>query len=315
MTRFSPNPFLNTKDRPMVLGHRGVPLEAQENTVAGLRRAVELGLDGAEIDVQMTRDGAVVLFHDEDAERLTGEPGRVTDMTWDELSRRRVRSTLTVGHDAQGAPVTIDYGQARPIPRLEEVLAEFDGLLALNIELRPARPAWGEREVGREVARLIREIDAVDSCVVTSFDFFKLRALEREHRPIHSGFTYDERMVDLLPSWLAKLPELPAELSHEQGAEANAKALINVILEANALGRWLGSSLVNLDHLLLDSDTIAKFHGRGMGVGVYNLFPLEPGHRPPPSEEEQVREIERLASMRVDWIEADDPLRVLGLLD
>lgn len=313
MTRFSPNPFIASTDRPLVLGHRGVPLLAQENTLFSLRKAAELGLDGVEIDVQLTKDGKVVLFHDEDTERLTGEPGRVTEMTWDELSRRRIRSTLTMGLDPRGEPVTIEYDQEQPIPLLEEVLDELTGELAINIELKPPLPSWRQRHVGREVAKLIRQADAGDSCVVTSFDFFKLQSLEREHEPIHSGFVYDDHMADLLPRWLARLPDLPIEISHQEGAAANAKALINVILEANTIGRWIGSTVVDLEHSLIDSDTITKFHARGMGVGTYTLLPLA-GDYPPPPLDAQERELLELAALKVDWIETDDPVRTLQIL-
>ncbi|MEL7053628.1 MAG: glycerophosphodiester phosphodiesterase family protein, partial [Cyanobacteria bacterium J06588_5] len=57
---------------PVILGHRGMPEEHQENTMAGFKRAVELGLDGVELDVFLTKDNKLIVFHDLDTERLTG---------------------------------------------------------------------------------------------------------------------------------------------------------------------------------------------------------------------------------------------------
>jgi glycerophosphoryl diester phosphodiesterase len=103
------NLFLRRKDRPLVTGHRGVPLLAQENTIAGLRRAVELGIPAVEIDVMVTRDEQVVLFHDDDCERLTGQPGQLIERTWDELSRMRIKRRLFMGRTIEGEERWIDY--------------------------------------------------------------------------------------------------------------------------------------------------------------------------------------------------------------
>ena len=56
---------------PWILGHRGVPLEAPENTLAGMRRAMELGLDGFEYDLRACASGEAVLMHDETLARTT----------------------------------------------------------------------------------------------------------------------------------------------------------------------------------------------------------------------------------------------------
>ena len=59
------NPFLAAnKPRPLVVGHRGVPLLHQENTLAGFRRAVALGVPAVELDVRLTADRRAVCVHD-----------------------------------------------------------------------------------------------------------------------------------------------------------------------------------------------------------------------------------------------------------
>src|SRR5258705_393861 len=58
------NPFLAPKPRPLIVGHRGVPALHQENTLAGFRHAVALGLDAIELDVRLTRDRRAIVFHD-----------------------------------------------------------------------------------------------------------------------------------------------------------------------------------------------------------------------------------------------------------
>lgn len=102
--------------RVLVVGHRGASAERPENTLAAVLRAHEVGADLVEVDVRMTRDGAVVLMHDESVARTTRGPGRPT------------------AHDAaEGAPVRVgdltlaqlrerETPDGSPVPLLADVL-------------------------------------------------------------------------------------------------------------------------------------------------------------------------------------------------
>lgn len=103
---------------PLIIAHRGASAEAPENTLAAFRRAVELQADGIELDVQLTRDGVAVVFHDDTLRRLTGNPGRLTDQTWSELEQLRILSS------------------DERIPRLVDVLAFTRGRIVVQIELK-----------------------------------------------------------------------------------------------------------------------------------------------------------------------------------
>ena len=70
-----------TNSRPLFIAHRGGSVEAPENTLAAFRRALALGADGIELDVQVTRDGVPVVFHDATLARLTGRRGRLARLT------------------------------------------------------------------------------------------------------------------------------------------------------------------------------------------------------------------------------------------
>jgi glycerophosphoryl diester phosphodiesterase len=95
---------------PWILGHRGAPREAPENTLVALRRALELGLDGVEYDVHATLDGEPVLIHDETLERTTDLAGPVAKRPLAEL----------VHADAGGWFARRFAGE--PLPTLEEAL-------------------------------------------------------------------------------------------------------------------------------------------------------------------------------------------------
>lgn len=75
----------------LAFGHRGLPKgDAVENTIPAFRNALESGLDGVELDVQLTRDNEVVVFHDRDLRRMFGRYERVDTLTWRQLAGLRL---------------------------------------------------------------------------------------------------------------------------------------------------------------------------------------------------------------------------------
>jgi glycerophosphoryl diester phosphodiesterase len=77
------NPF----PRTLILGHRGAPFDAPENTLRSFALALEQGADGVELDVQRARDGVPVVVHDETLDRTSSGRGRVADHDWPALAR------------------------------------------------------------------------------------------------------------------------------------------------------------------------------------------------------------------------------------
>lgn len=103
----------------IVLGHRGDP--RHENTLRGLRECLAAGLHGAEIDVQVIADGTVVLFHDDDLERIASDSRTVAELTRADLDKLEI-----FGED---------------LPTLALLLAEWPRDRWLNVELKAGGPA------------------------------------------------------------------------------------------------------------------------------------------------------------------------------
>ena len=72
-------------ERTLVWGHRGASGYAPENTMDAFRKAIEMKADGIELDVHLTKDGEVVVIHDEVLDRVSDGTGRVQDFTCNEL--------------------------------------------------------------------------------------------------------------------------------------------------------------------------------------------------------------------------------------
>jgi glycerophosphoryl diester phosphodiesterase len=149
------NPLLDP-DARLVIGHRGSPAEAPENTLPAFEAALRRGADAIELDVRLTADGAPVVIHDATLDRTTNRTGPVAALTLAELR----------GVDA-GWRFTPDRGRTHPyrgadtrIPTLGEVLWAFPKLSVLvEIKEPPAQEA---------VRRVLLQEDAVARCVVAS---------------------------------------------------------------------------------------------------------------------------------------------------
>lgn len=88
-----------------LVAHRGYAGRYPENTLAAVRAALELGARWIEIDVQVSRDGHVVLFHDRTLERVCGEPGAVHERSLEELRALTVDESDRLGEQAERVPV------------------------------------------------------------------------------------------------------------------------------------------------------------------------------------------------------------------
>jgi glycerophosphoryl diester phosphodiesterase len=140
------------------IGHRGARGHEPENTLRSVRRALELGADGIEIDVFCVEE-QVVVIHDETLERTTNGRGVVTQQSFEYLR-------------------SLDAGAGEKIPTLEEVLDEVDRRAFVNIELKALGSAGPVVEV---VDRYIeqRGWNASDF-IISSFDHDELRAVPGE---------------------------------------------------------------------------------------------------------------------------------------
>lgn len=311
------NPFLAPKSAPLIVGHRGVPTLHQENTLAGFHRAIALGIPAVELDVVLTKDHRAVVFHDANLARLTGDPRDVSSVTWDELSKLRIRRDVPMGIDAHRQPITFTYDREERIPLLADVLAEVAGRIAINVEIKLDMVHWWRTEVSAIVAEDIAGARAIDRVIVTSFDPRKLLAAARVRSGLAVGFCFDDTMLDFAAPLLERVPRLRANLAlpadgHVRGA---SRRVLHEVLNANIVGRLLGTRVVGAEHTLVGTDTVRRLHARGIAVGTHTLFPLGSSTgKPIAGSAHDENEVRRLAALGVDWIETDDPERLQRLL-
>lgn len=113
----------------VVVCHRGASLQAPENTLASLEKAIELGAEVVELDVRPSGDGVLYVLHDATVDRTTDGSGRISDMTSAEIDRLDAGSWF--GADFAG----------QRVPRLETFLDACRGRIATYVEIKEGDPA------------------------------------------------------------------------------------------------------------------------------------------------------------------------------
>lgn len=155
-------------ERPLlVFGHRGHSAAAVENTLPAFEAAATLRVAGVELDVQLSRDGEVVVTHDEDLERIAGDSRRIVTLTTSELAGISLRV------ERDGTELT-----AQGIPTLNEVVDAIPPPMIIDIELKsyPDTPY----HLAAAVARLIVDRGISSRVFVSSFDPRLVKRFRRE---------------------------------------------------------------------------------------------------------------------------------------
>lgn len=150
------------------MAHRGDAANAIENTLSSISSAVNLGVDIVEIDLRMTHDSKLVLFHDDSLQRLTGIDKPVEAMTLDELQDIRLDSSSDLRHQNAGAK---SFPQR--IPSLVEVFDAFP-VASFNMDIKSKNPKAPEI-----LAELISHYGKQEEVIVASFHSDQLQRFRK----------------------------------------------------------------------------------------------------------------------------------------
>ena len=158
-----------TQPRPLVMAHRGGAGLWPENTMYGFERAVDLGVDVLETEIQSTADNILVLMHDRTVDRTTNGSGPVRAFTLEELK------TLDAGYNwtADGGQTFPFRGTGITVPTLEELCTALP-TARINIDIKQEKPS-----LVASLCRTIRTFDMVDRVMVASFSSKVLKAFRR----------------------------------------------------------------------------------------------------------------------------------------
>jgi glycerophosphoryl diester phosphodiesterase len=158
---------------PLIIAHRAGALHAPENTLAALELAIRQGADYAEIDVQRTLDGVVVVVHDADLMKLARDPRRISQTNYTELAQVDIGKLFNPAFTGER------------VAKLSDFLEKAKGRIKLMIELK----YYGQDpELAKETLRLVRESGMEQEVAVISLNLDALRQAQRLAPNIPMGY-------------------------------------------------------------------------------------------------------------------------------
>jgi len=164
-----------------IFAHRGATARYSENTLEAFAAAVEMGVDGIELDVQLSKDGEIVVAHDERLERVSDGTGYLNDHTLKELK-------------------SLDFSKTHPgavcrIPALLEVFSLVKpSALTINIELKNTERLY--LELPQKLLALAKEYGMEERVIYSSFNHYSLLHIKKINPAAKIGLLYEYGMVD-----------------------------------------------------------------------------------------------------------------------
>jgi glycerophosphoryl diester phosphodiesterase len=194
------HPFF-TSAGPVVFAHRGGAALAPENTLAAFERGLALGADGIELDVHLSRDGAVVVHHDGTVDRTTNGRGPVSALTADELARLDAGYRF-LGAGGSGYPFR---GLGIGVPQLADVLSHFRDARVI-IELKGSSGPLALATVD-----VVRRAAAIDRVCIGSSSLRGLRTVRAVEPAIATSAAREEVRWAVYRAWIGRPPSRQAK--------------------------------------------------------------------------------------------------------
>ena len=190
----------------LTIGHRGALGYIAENTLESIQKALDLNVDGIEIDVVRCASGEIVVFHDKKLKRLTGHNGLIEETTFEELKNMLVA------------------GRYR-IPTLQQVLEKIGGKILLNVELKGENTAIPTATILKQY--LSESQSDIKKLIVSSKNWKELTLFKNQNTNIPIGVLshyniFLEKGVDAI---IEKGRELSALAIHPKFSILNKKAI------------------------------------------------------------------------------------------
>ena len=149
-------------------GHRGVPTLAEENTLASFQAAIDKKMDGLELDIQMSNDRHMIVYHDEHVNYQNNPKTSIQSLTLDEIN------TITI--------------KSHPIPTLEQVVNILPDNMILNIEIK----SYGLSSFGieKKLINLIHQRAIESQIIISSFNPFVIKKIKNIDKKISTAFIW-----------------------------------------------------------------------------------------------------------------------------
>jgi glycerophosphoryl diester phosphodiesterase len=161
-----------------IISHRGYSAKYPENTMIAFQRAVELGTHGIELDVQMSKDGEIVICHDETIDRTSNGSGYIKDMTVKELKQYDFGSKFNRIH------AKYEFQEIPTLKEYFEYIKDFD--VFTNVELKTN--IFKYEGIQMKLWDLIKEFEMEERTIISSFNHHSIMEMKKIAPHIKCGF-------------------------------------------------------------------------------------------------------------------------------
>jgi glycerophosphoryl diester phosphodiesterase len=259
--------------RPLVFAHRGFGEHAPDNSLYAVQRALEAGMDGVDVDGQLTRDGEVVIFHDLSVDRLTSDTGRVSGKTLNQML------ALDLGPKFKPAM------RGAPVRTFEDFVRAVKGRGILMVELKV--PGLKPTGMEQRAVDIIRKHGAYQDVVLSSFNPVVLYRIKRLDPQVRTALIFMDT------NWN---PELVAEI--KPGDLVNLPWPLRQEFIRRAVRKIIQPDLLSINHQV-DEAVVDRLIAKGWPSFIWT-----------PDEEEDIR---RALSKRPYGVISDQPIRARQL--
>ena len=189
--------------KPLIWAHRGASGYMPENTLPSFQKAIDLGADGIELDIHKTKDGQLVVIHDELIDRTSDGHGWVKDFTYEELLAYNYNRT-----HLKECP----HADIPTMRQVFELIKPTD--LTINIEMKTGIVFYEGLE--QDILALTKEMGMEDRVIYSSFNHYSILKIKELNPQAKTGFLYADGTIDM-PAY-----------GHKYGVDALHPALYNV---------------------------------------------------------------------------------------
>lgn len=165
-----------------IFAHRGYSGKYPENTMIAFKKALECGVDGIELDVQLTKDGEVVIIHDETIDRTTTGKGFVVDYTYEELEK----------FDASFKFKDLGFNKIPTLREYFQLVKDYD--IVTNVELKTGINEY--LGIEEKVWELIKEYNLEEKVIISSFNHFSVMRMKDIAPQLKYGFLSEDWIID-----------------------------------------------------------------------------------------------------------------------
>ena len=233
------------KKKFYVIGHRGACAYAPENTKSSFDKALLLGVDGLETDIRRTKDGTLVLFHDNALDNKSNLTGVIQDYSYDELKKA-------------------DFGRwfsqkfsGEPILRLDEFLSFYGGRVHLSLEIKAT-------DIDEQLLEEIRRAYLIkDDFMITAFELTSLIQIRKLNQTVSLGYLVGdckkdtvqiciENGIDAICPRAASLNEHDVQYAHNSGLFVRAWGVADEELMKKAYNAGVDGMTIDFPEKLIE---------------------------------------------------------------